>query len=159
MLAHAGLATTDMALTAFVAAAFVAAMCGAESSDLLPRGPVGAMVELAVLSKFSALPFIPLALAAALIWFLAGGAGRRRRRGGDRGGAKAGLPFALAVLTGAVMVLSAGYRFSFAGEACLRRSCSPASAGSDRARQERPLRHLLGTISNSGWWYFFPVIL
>ena len=70
VLAHAGLATTDMALTAFLAAALLAALNWVRQPS--PRSALwfGAAGGLAVLSKFSALAFFPAAAAIALAWFL-----------------------------------------------------------------------------------------
>jgi hypothetical protein len=65
-------------------------------------------------------------------------------------------PFGVAVLTGA-LVIWAGYRFSFAGVP------APELFAGIRAVIEHDKgghsAYLLGSISNTGWWYFFPVIL
>jgi hypothetical protein len=154
VLAHAGLATTDMALTAFVAASFVTALIWVEKPSIGSSALFGASVGLAVLSKFSALPFIPMALAAALAWYLA----VERPAFGTvvkAAGARAPL-FGLAVLTGA-LVIWAGYRFSFAG--------GPAPelfAGVRQVMAHNEVGHptyLLGEVGDTGWWYYFPVIL
>ena len=61
VLAHAGLGTTDMALTAFVGAAFVAMLAWAENPTLRRSALFGVAGALAVLSKFSSLVFFPAA--------------------------------------------------------------------------------------------------
>ena len=71
VLAHAGLATTDMALTAFLGAAFVSALAWLEQPGPLRAALFGASTALAVLSKFSVVAFLPASLAVALVWFLA----------------------------------------------------------------------------------------
>ena len=68
VLAHAGLATTDMALTAFTAASFFCAPWWFEKPTLGRAACFGASTGLAVLSKFSPLPFLPCAFAAAAAW-------------------------------------------------------------------------------------------
>jgi hypothetical protein len=72
VLAHAGLATTDMALAATTGAAFLAAARWCEHPGPLNSLVFGGATGLAVLSKLSALAFIPVALFAALVLLLAG---------------------------------------------------------------------------------------
>jgi len=154
VLAHAGVVTTDMALTAFVTAAFVAALYWIANPTRTASLVFGAMIGLAVLSKFSALPFLPAAMTAALAWYAV--VERSPAAWWLEGARKRAVPFALAVLTGA-LVIWAGYRFSFAG--------GPAPelfAGIRQVIEHNQKGHsayLLGHISNTGWWYFFPVIL
>jgi len=110
VLAHAGLATTDMALTAFLGAAFVSALAWLEQPSPLGGALFGASTALAVLSKFSVVAFLPASLAVALIWFLST---ERPTLAWLAAAVKRRLPsFALAVLVGLV-VIWAGYRFSF----------------------------------------------
>jgi hypothetical protein len=59
VLAHAGLATTDMALTAFLGAAFLAGRAWLERHDAKSGVIFGACGALAVLSKFSSLAYFP----------------------------------------------------------------------------------------------------
>ena len=65
VLAHAGLATTDMALTAWVSAAFLAAILWVQRPDWKRSVLFGACTGLAVISKFSSLAFLPAAFALA----------------------------------------------------------------------------------------------
>jgi 4-amino-4-deoxy-L-arabinose transferase-like glycosyltransferase len=150
VLAHAGLATTDMALTAFMGASFLTALIWAEEPTWRHSAAFGLCVGLAVLSKFSALPFVPLSLAAALIWYFVAA------RPGFSGLASAArsrlLPFGLALAVGA-LVIWAGYRFSLKGELW---------AGIQQVINHNRKGHssyLLGRISDSGSWYFFPLML
>src|SRR5438876_489383 len=70
ILAHAGLATTDMALTACIAAAFYAAMLWAESPTIKRAVLFGIAAASAALAKFTALIFFPAAmLLAVLAWW------------------------------------------------------------------------------------------
>ena len=59
VLAHAGLATTDMALGVMTPAAALAALCWAERPDRRRSLAFGALVALACVSKFSAILFLP----------------------------------------------------------------------------------------------------
>lgn len=113
VLAHAGLAATDFALAATLSAAFYALVRWLESPT--PRTSVwlGATAALAVLSKFSAIPFLIIAAVAILVlrWLL-----RPRATTPPSTAApatpKPALRTSLAVLalTGA-LVIWAGYRF------------------------------------------------
>ena len=154
-LAHAGLATTDMPVTAMITAAFLAGLTWVEKPGVGYGALFGACVGMAVLCKFSALAFLPSAIGAALIWYIA------RERPGVAvlwDIAKKRAPtFALAVLVGAI-VIWAGYRFSFSGGL-------PAPqlwAGIHDVMEHNRLGHtayLFGERSDHGWWYYYPVIL
>src|SRR5207245_2032668 len=110
ILAHAGMATTDMALTAFIGAAFLTALIWLEKPSLPNSALFGVTTGLAAISKFSALPFLPAAMAAALLWYcIFERPGVTSLRAAA---AKRALPFCLAVCVGA-LVIWAAYRFSF----------------------------------------------
>ncbi len=166
VLAQAGLATTDMALVAFAGASFLMTLiwldAPAPSRSLL----LGTITGLAVLSKYSALPYIPMALAGAFVWSVIA---ERRLPTGIIPVRKYLVPFGIAFLTCALVVW-AGYRFSIgiafgpsAGR--LHRLSLPAPeffAGIlnlTRYNSEGHPGFLLGRHSHSGWWYFFPVVL
>ena len=86
VLAHAGLATTDMALTAFLGAAFLSGMIWLEEPTLAARRAGSALATgLAMLSKFSSLAFLPVAAGVALALVFCRRAAGRRRRGARRG--------------------------------------------------------------------------
>jgi len=161
VLAHAGVATTDMAVTTCLVAAFYSLMVWAERPNLPESLALGGATGLMVLSKFTALAFLPAAVVLALIAYLV-----VERPGRDRLAAlvkrRAG-PFGLAVLTGAFVVW-AGYGFSF-GKVPGWSVPLPAPEVFDGVRAA--LHHnstghpayLFGEVSKSGWWYYFPVVL
>jgi hypothetical protein len=66
VLAHAGLATTDMALTAFTGTSFLAGWIWLERRTAVSAAAFGAAVGLAILSKFSFLAFFPAIVVLAL---------------------------------------------------------------------------------------------
>jgi hypothetical protein len=161
ILAHAGLATTDMALTAMVGASFFAGLVWFEQPS--PRNSLvfGAVSGLAVLSKFSSLAFLPVAFGAALVWYVASElptfseslqAARKRAP-----------QLCLAALT-TCLVVWAGYRFSFGHVpfTSMRLPAPELYAGIRQVinynRTGAPA-YLLGGHSRSGWWYFYLVVL
>lgn len=154
VLAHAGLATTDMALTAFVGAAFLAARLWAEKPDWRTAVVFGVCGALAVLSKFSSLPYFPAAAALSLAWIV--GSGRLPAAGLARA-AKERLPsFGIAVAV-AILVVWAGYRFSFGP--------GPAPElfrGISEVIEHNSVGHrayLFGEISQNGFLHFYFVVL
>src|SRR6185436_16591895 len=111
----------------------------------------GAASGLMTLSKFSAMAFFPASAALALAWYF-------YRDRPSWHSVKARIPsFGAAVLVG-VLVVWAGYRFSFAGGlpapelfAGIRQLQEHNAAGHDG--------YLLGTRGTHGFWLFFPVAL
>ncbi|HWC96439.1 MAG TPA: glycosyltransferase family 39 protein [Candidatus Sulfopaludibacter sp.] len=161
VLAHAGLATTDMALTAFLSAAFLSGLVWAERPELGRAAVFGLCTGLAVLSKFSTLPYLPCAFLAVLGWYYL----VERPRFSDllNAAAKRFLPFCFALAVGA-LVIWAGYRFSF-GHTKMFGMSVPAPALFDgivdvmgHDSHGHP-SFLLGMHSMHGWWYYFPVVL
>jgi hypothetical protein len=166
VLAHAGLATTDMAPTAFTIGAFYAALVFAERPGFRSGLLLGILSALAVLSKFSALAFVPVTVGAMAVVHLAV----------ERPGFRAllshirrwVLPLAAAAVVAALMVWAA-YRFSFGpvhlkapNWASLRvpapeffRGIGDAQAHLDRGHPA----YLLGQRSQTGWWYYYFVLL
>ena len=158
VLAHAALATTDMALTAFIGAAFLAGLVWVERPTPVWAALFGLCTGLAVLSKFTTLAFLPGAAIVALGWYWATGHGSLGKAIGVR------LPtFALAVATGAAVVW-AGYRFSF-GPVDFASVSLPAPelyAGIEAVLNHNSVGHwsyLLGERSPLGFWYFYPAAL
>ncbi len=154
VLAHGGLATTDMALTAFMGAAFLTGLIWLQKPSAANGVLFGVATALAILSKFSTLVFLPAAAAAALAWYFAA------ERPGTAAVLRAVRPrlatFGLAVLT-ACLLIWAGYRFSFdkvpAPELWLGiREVIEHNAKGHAA-------YLLGQRSPDGFWDFFPVVL
>ncbi len=177
VLAHAGLATTDMAVSATVAAA-VYCLKRWLDRPTRPRGLLlGLGFGLALLSKFSALLFLPAAAVA--VGFC--------RRWAKRGVPSAGetrvtsLRLALAAF---LLTVWAGYRFAVGpllppgpgptgsrpeAAGMIERLASapvfPAPAffeglGELAAKNRAGHKsYLLGEVRHTGWWYFFPVAL
>jgi 4-amino-4-deoxy-L-arabinose transferase-like glycosyltransferase len=154
VLAHAGLATTDMALTAFTGASFLTGLVWLDRPAPASAALFGAATGLAVLSKFSALPFLPSAMAAAIVWYIVA----QRPPFADLVKTAHNLlpTFLLAVMVGA-LVIWAGYRFAF------DKAPAPALWAGIRQVQEHNAKghsnYLLGMRSDSGWWYYYLVIL
>lgn len=154
VLAHAGLGTTDMALTAFLGAAFVAMLAWSENPTLRRSALFGAAGGLAVLAKFSSLAFFPAASAAALLAYLVGGRPGFRRLFVHAG--RLTLPLAAACGV-AVLTVWAGYRFHF-GPLPAPELWSGIRSVMEHNRTGH-LAYLLGEHKVFGWWYFFPVVL
>lgn len=67
-LAHAALATTDMALTGTLGAAVLSTLYWLENPSLRRTFVLGSMVGLAFVSKFSSIPFFIAAIVCMLLW-------------------------------------------------------------------------------------------
>lgn len=154
VLAHGGLATTDMALAATVGAAFLAMLWWMERPSWTRSILLGAALAAAVLSKFSSLAFLPAASAAAFIgYFIV----ERPRFADLIEWTKARLrPAAMAFVVGAALIW-AGYRLSFnrvpAPE--LWRGIQDVMAHNQYGHPA----YLLGQYRTTGWWYYYPLVL
>jgi len=161
LLAHAGLATTDMGITACFAAALYAALRWIEEPNARTGAWMGFSLALAILSKLSALVFYPaalgLVLTSGLLLRLPGLSGpglaiRQRLRS---------LGTAIAV---AFFVIWAGYFFSIGKVPGVPFSLpfpelyAGVKAVADH-NAEGHLSYLLGEVRTTGWWYFFPFLL
>ena len=149
VLAHAGLATTDMALTATFGAAFVAMLAWLEKPSWGRSAWFGIATAAAVLSKFSVLAFFPAAALAALIFYIAIERPGARRMAGFIKPRIMPLTVAVAI---AAMAIAAMYRFTLAD----------LFSGIEDVIQHNRAGHpayLLGQYSESGWWYYYPVVL
>jgi hypothetical protein len=161
VLAHAGLATTDMALTAFLGAAFLSALIWVERPTLAHGALFGASTGLAILSKFSTLVFFPASVGLALAWYFAT---ERPKLRWLLSAARKRIPsLGLAVLA-ACLLMWAGYRFSFGKVdfANLRLPAPELYRGIQDVMRHNAGGHpgfLLGKRSNTGFWYFYPVVL
>jgi hypothetical protein len=160
ILAHAGLATTDMACTAFLGAAFLAGAIWMEEPSLRSGAIFGVCGGLAVISKFSVLPYFAAAAVIALAWYwfaerpkLVLSAEVRRR-----------IPSLTLAGLIAFFIIWAIYRFSF-GKVYFANISLPAPelfAGIRDVLQHNAEGHpgyLLGTPSKTGFWYFYFVDL
>ena len=161
VLAHSGLATTDIALTAFLAAAFLAGRVWLERPNLANGALFGVSAGLMVLAKFSCLVFFPASVLLALAWYFYR---ERPKPGRVLSAAIRRLPsFALAVGIGGLLVW-AGYRFSF-GKTAIAGFRLPAPelwAGIQQVREHNALGHLcylLGESGTTGFWLFYWVAL
>jgi hypothetical protein len=161
VLAHAGLATTDMALTAFLGAAFLSGLVWMEQPTRTHAIWFGASSGLMILSKFSCLAFFPASAAVALAWYLFS---ERPKMARLARAVRERLPsFGLAVLV-ACLLIWAGYRFS-SGKvefANLRLPAPEIFRGIQQVIEHHARGHhayLLGQRSDRGWWYFFEVAL
>jgi Dolichyl-phosphate-mannose-protein mannosyltransferase len=185
VLAHAGLATTDMTVTATFIGALLAFCLWVENTNVARSALLGVASALAILSKFTALLFLPIcALVVVTLWFVGGrkleaSAHSRRMRA-----------LSISVVTIST-VLWAGYRFSvaplttytirphaeidryvgasgvlhdltyFVAETIplpARELLQGIGAVKGHNDQGHPA-YLLGRISDTGWWYYFPIAL
>jgi hypothetical protein len=155
ILAHAGLATTDMPAVGSIGAAFLAMLIWLERpGPALPgwKGAIvfGAALALAALSKFSSLALLPAAALATLLCYLVS-------RGPVTEPVRRCLPsVALVVLTTAMLVW-AGYRFHFSHVPApeLWQGIRDVLAHN---RGGHP-GYLLGHYGEHGWWYYYPVAI
>jgi hypothetical protein len=173
ILAHSGLATTDMACATFVFASIYAFSRWLERPAWRQSLLLGASTALAALSKFSSLVFLPACMLAVLLlyWFIE----RPPLAGFLRGTLRrtVSLIFAAAVL---FMVIWAGYRFSVGrvmaenrAHETIDRFLPDASLpayeffdGIGAVEYHNASGHdswLLGEYRTNGWWYFFPVVI
>jgi Dolichyl-phosphate-mannose-protein mannosyltransferase len=176
VLAHAGLATTDMAVTAAVILAAYCATVWLDRPTIRRSLLLGASVAMAVLSKFSALLFLPAAAAAmALVRWRIPPRIAERAPGISR---TRGIRVAYLAL---LLAVWAGYRFAVGplvpsspvpvngaqpGGPFDRLASAPVFpapaffegvgqlAAKNRAGHKS---YLLGEVRDTGWWYFFPV--
>ena len=161
VLAHSGLATTDIALTAFLAATFLVGRIWIERPSMANGALFGVSAGLMVLAKFSCLAFLPAIVALSLAWYFY----RERPKFRDVLTAiRERLPsFALAVPIGC-LVIWAGYRFAF-GKVPFASFPMPAPAlwaGIKQVRDHNAIGHkcyLLGTVGQTGFWDFYWVAL
>ena len=161
VLAHAGLATTDMPLTATLGAAFLATLIWIERPSLARAAVLGVCLAAAMLTKFSSLAFFPVGCLAAVgyyVWSTRPGFSILVQAVVER---LPGLAVATAV---AVVLIWSAYRFSY-GRADSIGMSMPApelfqgiSAVTTHNREGHPA-YLLGEHSKSGWWYYYPVVL
>jgi hypothetical protein len=149
VLAHAGVATTDMPLTACLGAAFLCAVRWIEDPTYGRAAIFGLCAGLAIVSKYSSLVFFPAAAVVALLWYAA----RLRPKADEVRAAAMRLLPGLAVASAVVaLVIFTTFRFSFAeffrGIGDLAKHNSGGHPG-----------YLLGQRSQNGFWLFYPAVL
>lgn len=161
VLAHAGLATTDMALTATLLAALYASWRWAESPTWGRSALFGVGAGLAVLSKFTSLAYLPAVSGAALAaWWWSDRPGIR-----DAGQMvlRRALPLLTAMLVAAIVVW-AGFRFSV-GQVEQWSLTLPAPElfrgilEAQKHNAEGHATYLLGQWSMTGWAHYYFVAL
>jgi 4-amino-4-deoxy-L-arabinose transferase-like glycosyltransferase len=161
VLAHAGLATTDMGLTAMLLLAIYTGWRWIEEPVIWRAAVFGASTGLAVLAKFSTLPFLPsAALVALVIWlcFERPAIGTLIKLALARG-----VQLLLAAMV-ASLVIWAGYRFSFGKTPGVSFSVPAPEllSGIAEVRKHNATGHLtylLGAANTVGWPYFYVVAL
>jgi hypothetical protein len=183
ILAHAGLATTDMAAGATIPAAIFAYTLWLEEPRWRNAALLALALAAALLSKFSAIPYCGLAmLLISIAW------GARKPSGGLKPAAPRLVQVAV-ILAGVALLTWAAYRFTVWPEP-IYDFPPPAILAALAARQDLGARillpllrlgplpapaffmglahlaahqaaghasYLLGEVSTHGWWYFFPV--
>ena len=161
VLAHAGVATTDMGLAACLGAAFLAMLVWAGEPTRMHGAIFGFALALAMLSKFTTLGFFPVSAAIALAFYLAAerpGMDRLKQLVKQRAAS-----FAIAVGV-CLFTVWAAYFFSF-GKVPVWNVSLPAWEYFDGIRvalthnSNGHPAYLLGEARTFGWWYYFPVAL
>jgi 4-amino-4-deoxy-L-arabinose transferase-like glycosyltransferase len=166
ILAHSGIATTDMAFTSSFILALFAFSLWLENPTIRRSLLLGITTAMSMLAKFSTLVFLPVAAGSIVLiyWY------KSRKSTGFLGySAKRWLAaIAIAVLIG-FLVIWGGYRFSVGPVKALPGFLSelqlPAREfirGIQTVMQhnsEGHLSYLLGDIGENGWWYYFPVVI
>jgi hypothetical protein len=154
VLAHSGVATTDMGLTAMLLAAIYMGWRWIEEPVRWRAAAFGAFTGLALIAKFSSIPFLLSIVLVALLmwmWFERPAAGAVMQMIAARA-----VQVLVAVLIAAI-VIWAGYRFSFRG--------IPAPeffkglADVRKYNTNGHLTYLLGRANTVGWPHFYLVAL
>jgi Dolichyl-phosphate-mannose-protein mannosyltransferase len=154
ILAHAGLATTDLPLTAGVTAALFAFVMWLERPNGWRGAAFGASVALAITAKFSALVFLPACFLSivALRWWCERGRWTPRQLAAQN---------PVGLLTGVVgfgLIVWAVYGCP----ADLLQPYRNLWAGIQEVAQHNAAGHpsfFWGEVRDDGWWLFFPVAL
>lgn len=181
ILAHAGLATTDMAATAMMLVWLFSFTLWLEGPTLARALWLGLASGAAVITKFSLVVFIPICGLVILLtrWILTGPSLKGEIRIESRW-----LRSGLVVLVCAFLVAWTAYRFSLRPLAGPAATATPGDerglvttvvrsvaelpvypltelvAGIEQVIEHQGAGHrsyLLGEVSESGWWYFYPV--
>jgi hypothetical protein len=158
VLAHAGLATTDMALTAFLGASFLTGMLWIERPTIARALWFGCATALGLLSKFSILLFLPATVGFALAWYY----WTARPKPDLVRAMRERLPSLALAVAVTLPIIWAGYRFSFGTPegASFRMPAPELYSGIQEVlkhnRQGHP-GYLLGEIRPNGFLMFYPV--
>ena len=161
VLAHAGLATTDMGLASCLGAAFLAMLVWVEHPTRARGVVFGLCTALALLSKFTSLGYLPMGAVFAFLFYLAAerpGMAKLKQLATERA-ASFGVAVGVCLFT-----VWAAYFFSFA-KGAHSNYYLPAWEyfdGIGVAMLHNTYGHpafLLGEARTHGWWYYFPVAL
>jgi len=161
VLGHAGLATTDMLLTATLGLSILSSFWWLDKPNLCRSLVFGFTIALAVVSKLSALVFFPVGILSMLSWYLIAYPDRIRESIGTAG--RLVRP-SLAAGAAAVFFIWMTYRFSF-GPVHLLGIRLPAPeffSGIGYLGWHNSYGHasyLFGRCRDHGFWYFYPVSL
>jgi 4-amino-4-deoxy-L-arabinose transferase-like glycosyltransferase len=159
VLAHAGLATTDIACAAGTTLALYFGLRWLEHPTRRRAALFGLTLGIAISSRFSAIAFVGASLVA---WYMARGLVARRWRMSSTPTAGQSIANLATLLGCCAVVIWAAYRFAV-GRMQPGGALLPAPAfvlGVSRFLLHGESGHpsfLLGTSSNHGWWYYFPV--
>jgi hypothetical protein len=152
ILAHASLATTDMALTATMGLALYAVFAWSENPTPGWAAAMGACCALALVSKFSSLAFLPACIGAILVWRVVSELGSVRLLT-----ARHAMTACIALLVCALTIW-ATYRFSFRHGVPAPEFFDGIQAAYGHQANGHP-SYLLGKRSDSGFLIFYPVAL
>ena len=159
VLAHAGLATTDISCAAGTVLALYCAMRWLEQPTNARSVAFGLALGLAIASRFSAIAFVG---ASVVVWYVARGFVARRWRLATDATVRATSGTCATVLACCALVIWTAYRFAV-GRVHPGGMLIPAPGfmlGVSRFLLHGDSGHpsfLLGRPSNHGWWYYFPV--
>jgi hypothetical protein len=161
VLAHAGLSTTDMGVTACFAAATYASLRLLEEPGLKRAVWLGVALGLMVITKFSALAFYPAAALLGLAYWLY--STRPAVSEIARMFAVHLRWIGLAAVLG-LLIVWAGYRFSFGKTVWIPFSVPfPELYSGVKAVMDHNARghlsYFLGELRTGGWWDYFPVLM
>lgn len=178
ILAHAGLATTDMAVTAIMPVVVLAGLRWLAEPDLETTTELGAASGLAVLLKFSALVFVPAALAGMLLVKVVVEPREGRRATDPR---RPYISGTFGVLFTAFLMLWAGYLFHLGSPESIKLGGLEVGKMVPPGLAKVPFvpapefwtgiltvlwynrisipAYVLGNVVPGGAWYFFPVAL
>jgi hypothetical protein len=161
VLAHAGLSTTDMGVTAGFAAATYASVRLAEQPSLRTAIWLGLALGLMVLTKFSALPYFAVAAVAVTAWWLYSARPARQRLGSRL---LACLPWLGLSALLCFLIIWSGYRFSFGKDPWFPFPVPfPELYSGIREVMDHNAKghmsYLLGEMRTDGWWAYFPILI
>lgn len=161
ILAHAGLATTDMALCAMTAAGALASLYWADDPSRRRSIALGVLIALALVSKFSALLYLPAAWLLMTLCYLAATRQSLVLLAREMWARRRAIALVAAVAALTVWVV---YGFTFGRVDFLRlrlpapRFFSGIHSVWLHSQRGHPA-YLLGQRSASGFWYYFPTVL